>query len=269
MRLLNEMEYVSFASGSGGNCALVREGDGGVLIDAGISLRRIKAGLARQGLTLGDLDGILITHEHGDHVAALPMLLKYSDLTVYATRTVANRLLRSVLGLEDRIAVVGKEEPFSLGNMRITPFSTSHDTDESVGYRLEGENILGFCTDTGCVTPAMLAHLTGCGTVLLEANHDLERLRYGPYPVYLKRRILSDRGHLSNDACGELCCALAERGTARIALGHLSRENNTPDRAYSAVREALDGEGFRNVRLAVAPEDGDLIIEVEPCCACN
>ena len=136
------MKLVTFASGSGGNCALVREGDGGVLIDAGISLRRIKAGLARQGLTLGDLDGILITHEHGDHVAALPMLLKYSDLTVYATRTVANRLLRSVLGLEDRIAVVGKEEPFSLHHFRITPFSTSHDTDESVGYRLEGENIL-------------------------------------------------------------------------------------------------------------------------------
>ena len=263
------MKLVTFASGSGGNCALVREGDGGVLIDAGISLRRIKAGLARQGLTLGDLDGILITHEHGDPVAALSMLLKYSDLTVYATRTVANRLLRSVLGLEDRIAVVGKEEPFSLHQWRITPFSTSHDTDESVGYRLEGENILGFCTDTDCVTPSMLTHLTGCGTVLLEANHDLERLRYGPYPVYLKRRILSDRGHLSNDACGELCCALAERGTARIALGHLSRENNTPRLARDTVRAALDAAGHTAVELFVAPADGDLELEILPCCVSN
>ena len=263
------MKLVTFASGSSGNCALVREGNGGVLIDAGISLRRIKAGLARQGLTLGDLDGILITHEHGDHVAALPMLLKYSDLTVYATRTVANRLLRSVLGLEDRIAVVGKEEPFSLHHFRITPFSTSHDTDESVGYRLEGENILGFCTDTGCVTPSMLTHLTGCGTVLLEANHDLERLRYGPYPVYLKRRILSDRGHLSNDACGALCCALAERGTARIALGHLSRENNTPRLARDTVRAALDAAGHTAVELFVAPADGDLELEILPCCVSN
>ena len=115
----------------------------------------------------------------------------------------------------------------------------------------------------------MLTHLTGCGTVLLEANHDLERLRYGPYPVYLKRRILSDRGHLSNDACGELCCALAERGTARIALGHLSRENNTPRLARDTVRAALDAAGHTAVELFVAPADGDLELEILPCCASN
>ena len=263
------MKLVTFASGSSGNCTLVRDDTGGILIDAGISMRRIQAGLSRQGLTFADLGGILITHDHSDHISGLPMVVKHHPVPVFAPRTVANHLLRSIPDLEDCITIIGKEEPFSVKNFRITAFSTPHDTDESVGYCLEGEGRLGFCTDTGHVTETMLAHLTGCTAALIEANHDLERLRCGPYPVYLKRRILSERGHLSNVDCGALACALAESGTTSIVLGHLSRENNTPRLAYDTVRAALDGAGHAAVELLVAPADGDLELEIEPCCASN
>ena len=263
------MKLVTFASGSSGNCALVRQGESCVLIDAGISMRRIRAGLTRQGLNLENLGGILITHEHADHVSGLSMLVKYHAIPVFAPRTVGNHLLRAVPGLEDCLTIIGKEEPFSVQIFRITAFPTPHDTDESVGYCLEGEGRLGFCTDTGSVTETMLSHLSGCGAVLIEANHDLEMLRYGPYPVYLKRRILSERGHLSNADCGELACALAERGTGRIALGHLSRENNTPRLARDTVRAALDAAGHAAVELYVAPAEGDMELEIEPCCASN
>ena len=112
----------------------------------------------------------------------------------------------------------------------------------------------------------MERHLAGCGAVLLEANHDVEMLSYGSYPVSLKRRILSDRGHLSNELCALLACELACAGTRAIALGHLSRENNLPELAFRAVREALDSAGFNDVSLLVAPTDGDMELEVPSCC---
>jgi len=263
------MKLVTFASGSSGNCALVEDGNCRVLIDAGISMRRIGAGLSRRGLTFADVDAVLITHEHSDHVAGLPMIVKYHGTPVYAPRTVGNHLLRSVVGLEDCVTLIRQDEPFFVKDLRITAFSTPHDTDESVGYLLKGSGCLGFCTDTGAVTDTMKEHLSGCGLALIEANHDLDMLRFGPYPVQLKRRILSARGHLSNADCGVLACALAESGTRQIALGHLSRENNTPRLARDTVRAALDGAGYAAVELFVAPADGDMELEIEPCCASN
>ncbi len=260
------MRLVTFASGSGGNCALVQGGGTQLLIDAGISMRRIGAALGRHGLRFEDLSGILVTHEHSDHVSGLRMVLRHHPVPVYAPPTVGRRLCYADPDLEDRLIPVEKEVPFTVHNFQITPFPTSHDTDESVGYRIEAEGALGFCTDTGCVTAAMERFLSGCGAVLLEANHDVDMLRYGPYPVSLKRRILSDRGHMSNELCGLFACELACSGTRAIALGHLSRENNTPSTAFRAVRSALDGAGFEKVLLSVAPPDGDMEMEVPPCC---
>ena len=264
------MRLITFASGSTGNCALLQGCGANVLIDAGISYKRIRQGVERFGVEMDALDGVVITHEHDDHVRGLPMLLKYTDLNVYAPGVVGLHLAGRVPAAADRLRRIRVGEPFLLRNLSVTAFSTPHDTDESVGYLMEGaEGRLGFCTDTGSVTEEMVSALCGCDAALIEANHDPDMLRLGRYPWPLKRRILSPRGHLSNPDCAALACTLAHSGVRSIALGHLSRENNTPDRAYSAVREALDGEGFRNVRLAVAPEDGDLIIEVDPCCACN
>ena len=261
------MRLVTFASGSSGNCALVREGDTSLLIDAGISMKRIRAALARQGLDFGGVDAILITHEHADHVCALRMLCRHTSIPIYAPRTVGARLLGMAPEIQDLLRVLPLGEPVPMKNMAVTAFLTSHDTDQSVGYILEGSGRLGFCTDTGCVTGDMLAALRGCTAALIEANHDPDMLRWGRYPVALKRRILSDRGHLSNQAGGALACELSAAGASAIVLGHLSRENNTPRLAHDAVRAALDAAGWTGTELFVAPADGDLELEVRPCCA--
>ena len=264
------MRLVTFASGSGGNCALIRGRETNLLMDAGISMRRIRAALARQALTMGDVDGVLITHEHSDHVYALKTMLKTGPRPIYAPRTVAYHLVNALPELEAYLRVVPVGAPFALREFTLTAFATPHDTDESVGYRIEGaDGRLGFCTDTGSVTEDMLSALCGCDAALIEANHDVDMLRYGPYPAALKRRILSDRGHLSNDDCADFACALAKSGVGGIVLGHLSKENNTPRKAFETVREALDGEGFGGVELAVAPRDEDMLLEVTPCCASN
>ena len=264
------MRLTTFASGSGGNCALVQGRDACVLLDAGISLRRIRTALSARSLRLEDIAGVFITHEHADHVAGLRTMLKYFDVPVYAPPTVGRRLCGALPELEGRLGVLRPGEPVRLGALTVTAFHTSHDTDESVGYRLEdGEGSFGLCTDTGTVTEEIRSALRGCAAALIEANHDEEMLRFGPYPVYLKRRILSEHGHLSNAACAELACYLAENGTASIVLGHLSRENNTPRKAFDAVRGALDSRGFGNVTLCTALQDGELTLEITPCCASN
>lgn len=264
------MRLTTFASGSGGNCALLQGRGADVLLDAGISLRRIRTALSERGLRPDDLAGVFITHEHADHVAGLRTMLKYFDVPVYAPPTVSRRLCGAMPELEGRLKLLRPGEPTSVGVFTVTAFHTSHDTDESVGYRLEdGEESFGLCTDTGTVTDEMLNALRGCAAALIEANHDEEMLRYGPYPVYLKRRILSEHGHLSNAASADLACFLAEGGTASIVLGHLSRENNTPGKAYDAVRRALDSRGFENVALYTALQDGELTLEITPCCASN
>lgn len=266
------MKFVSFASGSSGNCSLLREGSTAVLLDAGISLRRIKAGLARQALTPDDLAGVLITHEHSDHTAALPMLLKYhgKHLRIYAPPTVAHALERTVEGIGAYIVPVVPGEPVKLKNFTLTAFPTMHDTPGSVGYVLQGKTArFGFCTDTGCVIEAMTAALAGCDAAVIEANHDPEMLRAGSYPIHLQHRILSERGHLSNADCAAFACTLAGSGVGTFILGHLSRENNRPSLAERTVREALDGSGYSAAALLVAPADGDLELEVTPCCASN
>ena len=143
-------------------------------------------------------------------------------------------------------------------------FPTSHDVSESVGWRVAGSSVFALATDTGCVTPELVSALAGAETVLIEANHDPDMLRAGPYPWYLKRRILSERGHLSNDDCAALACRLAESGTRQIVLGHLSRENNSPALAFRTVSAALAGKG---AALYVAPaEDRFTLEEDAPCC---
>ena len=146
------MKLVVFASGSGGNCALLSGSGTNLLIDAGISLKRIRDALRGQALSFDDLSGVLITHEHSDHIAALPMLLKYTALPFFAPRTVGHALCRTLAGFEERWQTICPGEPFSVGNLLVRAFPTPHDTDESVGYRVEDGCAFGFCTDTGCVT---------------------------------------------------------------------------------------------------------------------
>lgn len=252
------MKLSVFASGSTGNCALLSEGDTHLLLDDGISLRKLRAALNLRGLSPGKLSGVVITHEHKDHISGLPMLCKHCGVPLFAPRTVANHIRWSAAGVDGYIREISPGTPFTVGELTVTAFPTSHDTDQSVGYRIEGSVTFALCTDTGCVTGEMLAALSGCEAALIEANHDVDMLRAGPYPYYLKRRILSERGHLSNEDSAVLCRALAEKGLRTLVLGHLSRENNLPSLAERTVRAAL---GQREVSLHIAPEWGHLYLE--------
>ena len=256
------MEFITLASSSAGNASLVREGDTALLIDAGISARRITRELALIGVDPHDLAAVLITHEHSDHIRGLETLCRQCTLPAYASRGTAEKLpcaqtLRRPFDAGDA---------FTLGSLRVKSFRTSHDAADSVGYRIEGADAaLGILTDTGRVTEEARAALAGVSLLLLEANHDVERLRLGPYPYPLKRRILSDRGHLSNEAAAEFALDCVRSGTNDILLAHLSAENNTPELAYYAVARKLQQCG-RMVRLGVAPRDcASGLHEVTPC----
>ena len=209
------MRICIFASGSGGNCLLLSDGSTHVLVDAGISMRRIEASLREAGIAMSDITGVLITHEHSDHISGLKMLLKHHHLPVYAPHTVVNRMRGMLPDVDGSLNIIEVGTVFELGSLRVRAFHTPHDTDESVGYRFSGTGSFAIATDMGHVTDEVLDGLTCSETVLIESNHDIDMLSYGSYPVYLKRRILSDRGHLSNKDCAVLARHLAENGHLR------------------------------------------------------
>ena len=245
------MEFYTLASSSSGNAALARHGGTAVLIDAGISARRIALSLAQLGLAPDALCAVLVTHAHSDHVSALAALSKKYAIPVYASRAAAQFLACP----GDVLRPFDPGAAFSIGELAVRSFRTSHDAAGSVDYRLDcASGSLGLLTDTGCVTEEAATVLSGVDTLLLEANHDVETLRNGPYPYHLKRRILGEQGHLSNEAAAEFALRCVMDGTRDILLGHLSAENNTPAMAEYAVARRLQAAGF-SIRLGVAPRD--------------
>lgn len=245
----------TLASGSEGNSLLVSADGTHLLVDAGISARRIKQSLALLGLTPDDLSAILISHEHTDHTAGLATLLKHHPIPLYATGGTAFYLRPRLPQLDSCLRLVSPGSSFPVGSAQVTVFATSHDAGESVDYRVDcGDAAVGILTDTGFVPEPAAAALTGVDLLVLESNHDVEYLRSGPYPYTLKQRILGRQGHLSNDDAAAFAAQMAAGGTRCIVLAHLSRENNTPQRAYDTVRRALDACGA-SVELLVAPRD--------------
>ena len=244
------MRIVTFASGSTGSCGLVSDGGVNVLIDAGISARRIVQGLGVLGLAPQDVCGVLITHEHSDHISGLPVLVKRTGMRIFAPSELGEVLKRVKPELSESIDYIPPDVGLCVGDVRITAFPTPHDTSASFGYRIEGSEVFAFATDTGHISDELLEGLQGADTVVIEANHDKVMLKNGPYPPFLKQRVLSKHGHLSNDDCAKLACLLADSGTRQIILGHLSQQNNTPEAAETAVSEALSG---RNVKIYTAP----------------
>ena len=244
----------TLASGSSGN-ALVLSWEGGhLLVDAGISCRRVRQGLQALGLDLGDLDGIFITHTHSDHISGLQTLLKHTDCPVYASAQAGRDLLRRMVLLEERLQEA--EGSLWVKDCAVTAFPTSHDAPGSRGYRFDTpDGGFGLLTDSGFVTPEAAAVLPGVALAVLEANHDVETLRSGPYPYFLKKRILGPEGHLPNEDAAAFAVTLTRAGAREIVLAHLSRENNTPAMALRAVETALSAAGLAP-RLSAAPRDG-------------
>jgi len=286
------MQVSVLASGSKGNATLVAMNGAKILVDAGISATRIKKALAAEDVDAADLDAVLLTHEHRDHVAGLATLARWYHLPVYSRRKTLASLPVGIqqaladasgLNLADALGAMASDElvaesrpaygsaslfepashretllhpvdgPFRLFSLRITPFSVPHDAADPVGYRIEGDSTVTVCTDLGFVTQSVAASIDGTDVLVLESNHDPAVLRGGSYPWPLKRRILSNRGHLAN-ADAAWAVAHLERKPRDIFLAHLSQENNRPDLARDTVNTILAGQGIE-IPLHVTKQD--------------
>lgn len=245
----------TLASSSGGNCVLIQSGGTNVLLDAGISCRKITQRLRECGLTPGDLSGILVTHEHTDHVAGLSVLLRRRHIPVYASEGTCNALAFRQPDVARHLMVAPAGSYFQMGGLTVTSFPTSHDAAQSVGYTVsDGTHTAALVTDLGEVTDYVEQVVSGSHLVLLEANHDVGMVRNGPYPRHLQERILGRKGHLCNEAAADFALWLARRGTGRFVLSHLSQDNNRPELARAAVEGALEREGLK-AQVCLAPRD--------------
>jgi phosphoribosyl 1,2-cyclic phosphodiesterase len=210
------------------------------MIDAGISGKRIEAGMNTYDYTTADMDGLLVTHEHSDHVAGLGVISRKYHIPIYATAATiqAIRSMKSLGAIDDTLFhVIRPDEDFVLGSLKIHPFHISHDAADPVAYRIENtKSKVAVCTDLGYYDSNIVENLTGLDAMLIEANHDIHMLEVGSYPYHLKRRILGEYGHLSNEASGKLLSQVLHDNVKHVFLGHLSHENNYPDLAYETVR---------------------------------
>ena len=234
------MRLCSIASGSSGNCIYVGSDHTHLMVDAGISGKRIEQGLNSLELSAKDMDGILITHEHVDHVKGLGVMARKYALPIYATKGTLDEIRRmGSLGVipDELYREIHPDEPFAVGDLTVKPMHISHDAADPVAYRVEGEGkSAGIVTDLGKYDDYIVDKIQGLDVLLLEANHDIHMLEVGSYPYPLKRRILGDRGHLSNELSGKLLCRVLHDRMKAVFLGHLSKENNYEERAYETVR---------------------------------
>ena len=255
------MRICSIASGSSGNCIYVGSDATHLLVDVGISGKRTEAGLKELDLSMRDIDGVFITHEHADHVAGLGVLGRKYNMPIYATKGTIEAIKRnSSLGEipEELFMLVSADEKIIIKDLVCNPMKISHDAAEPVAYRIShGKKKVGIITDLGIYDDYTVESLKGMDALLLEANHDVNMLQVGPYPYHLKKRILGERGHLSNEMAGQLLCSLLHEKLQAVILGHLSKENNLPELAYEAVRvevamdkvrreeEGMGGDGMK------------------------
>ncbi len=249
--------YPLFSS-SKGNAVFVGDSNAGILIDCGVSCKRLLEALDTCDIPLSAVKGIFITHEHSDHISGLPVFTKKLKVPVFASEKTLDHLIKG-----NYISPLSYAEP--IGNdgidfcgMRINAFETPHDAVQSCGYKIETSDSkkIAVCTDLGEVTPIIKENLSGCDCVLIESNYDEHMLKTGVYPYYLKQRISSRKGHLANSDCAKQVRELLEKGTTRIILGHLSQENNTPQTAEKSVLNSLSG--FKR--------NSDYILTVAPVC---
>lgn len=263
------MRMLSIASGSSGNCYYVGTEHTHLLVDAGLSGKKIEQALNGIDISGSDIDGILLTHEHIDHVKGLGILARRYGIDIYATKATIDELKNmSCIGEIDEGLFHGitADETFDIKDIRIEASSIWHDAADPVCYSMESSGKkVSIATDMGAYDGYMTEKLAGSDIMVIEANHDVRMLEAGPYPYYLKKRILGSRGHLSNEDSGRLIRSVLNNHIKAILLGHLSRENNIPELAYETVKcELMDNDYTNDVRdlgLAVAKRDipGELI----------
>ena len=234
------MELCSIASGSSGNCICVGSDDCHVLIDAGISGKKVEAGLNSLGMKTEEMKGILVTHEHTDHIAGLGVVARRYGIPIYATRGTIDAILhtKSVGKVDEALfCEVTPGTEFTIGDLEIEPIPISHDAADPVAYKIRHEDrTAAVVTDLGTYDEKIIEKIRELDVLLLEANHDVHMLQAGSYPYPLKQRILGERGHLSNEHSGQLLGEVLHDNFKTVMLGHLSKENNYAELAYEAVR---------------------------------
>lgn len=254
---MSDIRIVSLYSGSTGNAFLICGAGGTILIDAGKNAKRLCMALSDARVDPNEIQAIFITHEHSDHVSALPVFLKKHPIPVHILTASAYKLANDP-AVSPCLCLHPPIYSEEVCGMRVTSFPTPHDSHGSVGYRFEMENAdgetirIGYATDIGHVSKEIEEGLLGCDAVILESNHDIEMLQTGPYPYDLKQRILSRRGHLSNSDSAVLAARLCTSGTKHLMLAHLSQENNTPELAFD---ECFGAVGSEDVSICVAHPD--------------
>ena len=262
------MRLCSIASGSSGNCIYVGSDNTHLLVDTGISKKKIDAGLKELDIKGEELDGILITHEHSDHIQGLGVFSRKYEVPIYATPgTIEGIENYAPLGRmpEGLLHPIHTDESFILGDITIDPFRISHDAKEPSGYRMNccGKSV-AVATDLGIYDEYTVSKLKSLDAVLLEANHDIHMLEVGSYPYYLKRRVMGDKGHLSNELSGRLLCDILHVNLKHILLGHLSKENNYAKLAYETVKleVTLSDNIYKGEDLDMAVARRDMISEI-------
>lgn len=257
------MRMMSIASGSSGNCIYIGSEDTHILIDAGISRKRIVDGLKKVDLELSDISAIFVTHEHIDHIKGIGVISRKEETPIYATEgTIQGIKDTSSLGLvtEEVYNTVNADKELHINDLCIHPFTISHDANEPVAYTVTcGKEKMSVITDLGKYDDYIVDNLKGTNSLLIEANHDIKMLQVGSYPYYLKQRILGDKGHLSNETSGRLLSDLLCDDLKNVMLGHLSKENNYEQLAYETVRLEIDlgDNGYKasDFCISVAPRD--------------
>jgi phosphoribosyl 1,2-cyclic phosphodiesterase len=244
------VRFSVLGSGSKGNCTLVEAGSTRLLIDNGFSGKELKARLHGLGIAPDTLSGIVVTHEHHDHIQGIGVMARHQHLPVYANvRT--HRAAESRIGPLPLRREFETGESLEIGDLQVHPFAVSHDTADPVGFVLsDGEYHFGYCTDTGKITQLIRHHLRRCQALVLEANHDVQLLKDGPYPLPLKQRVLSSQGHLANTDALEFASWLAEDRLRCLVLAHLSEINNHPELVRAEIRRHLSGTASFQVHIA-------------------
>ncbi|MGL4736273.1 MAG: MBL fold metallo-hydrolase [Cellulosilyticaceae bacterium] len=239
----------TIASGSSGNCTFVQGGETMILVDAGLSGKRIISGLDQIDVDPERISGILITHEHGDHIKGVGILSRKFKLPIYATEATWKTLLdNNMIGKVDPTCMrtLEKDMPIQIGELKVLPYKIYHDATDPVGYVFEyGGKKMSLATDLGKVDRYIINHIQGSHGILLEFNHDINMLEASSYPFSLKRRILGDEGHLCNELAAKVLAYIYHDALEWAILGHLSNENNLPDLAFLSAKNALEEQNIR------------------------
>ena len=242
-----KIKFISLASGSSGNCYYLGTDKHGILIDAGIGIRTIKKELKEINVSLSNVCAVYITHDHADHIKAVGHLGEKYNIPVYSTKEIHEGINKSYCmteKLSTSVHYINKDEPMKIDEFKISAFEVPHDGTDNVGYCIEiGDKIFSFLTDLGHITETAAHYICKANYLILEANYDLEMLRMGPYPKYLKERISGPNGHMSNTDTAEFLAENINENLKYIWLCHLSKDNNHPELAYKTVEWKLKSKG--------------------------